>query len=214
VSIAPSSSSNYTGCSQESGFNFNGAISTKNQIAAAGYAYDSAGNLIAAPPTGTAYVYDAENHLISTSGQTYLYDGDGKRVEKATTGTPLVPNKLYWYGTDNSPVIETDANGNELYRYFRFGGLLVAREGGTTGSTTMASTPSAASAGSMPPTTLGPTTPSIGTSPTTTPSAPNACSSPTPTTTANSPAKNATPNPATTTSAPASTPPNSAASCP
>jgi hypothetical protein len=136
LSIGPSSSSNYTGCSQESGFNFTGAISTKNQVAATGYAYDSAGNLIAAPSTGTTNTYDAENHLISTGGQTYLYDAvcasrmtlrdsDGKRVEKAS-GSPLTANKLYWYGAEDSPIIETDAAGNELYRYFRFGGLLVA----------------------------------------------------------------------------------------
>jgi len=128
VSIAPSSSSNYIGCSQESGFNFNGAISTKNQIVAAGYAYDSAGNLIAAPPTGTAYVYDAENHLTAAAGQTYLYDGDGKRVEKATTGPPLAANKLYWYDQSGNAIYETDPSGNELYRYYRFAGLLVARE--------------------------------------------------------------------------------------
>jgi RHS repeat-associated protein len=54
-------------------------------------------------------------------------DGDGKRVEKAS-GSPLTANKFYWYGTDSDPVLESDASGNELYRYFRFQGLLVARE--------------------------------------------------------------------------------------
>jgi RHS repeat-associated protein len=74
---------------------------------------------------GPAY---AENHLIATAGQTYLYDGDGKRVEKATTGTPLAPNKLYWYDQAGNSIYETSAAGSELYRYYRFGGLLVARE--------------------------------------------------------------------------------------
>src|SRR5579859_5296560 len=74
-----------------------------------------------------AFTFDAENHLTSTAGQTYLYDGDGKRVEKAS-GSPLTANKLYWYGTEDSPVLETDAAGNELYRYFRFQGLLTTRE--------------------------------------------------------------------------------------
>ncbi len=118
-------SSAYTGCTQE---NLSLSISAKNQVM--GDTYDSAGNLILAQPGNVQYTYDAENHLISTAGQTYLYDGDGKRVEKATNGTPLVPNKLYWYGTDSSPVIETDAAGNELYRYFRFSGMLFAREEG------------------------------------------------------------------------------------
>ena len=116
-------SSAYTGCTQES---LSIAVNAKNQII--GSTYDSAGNMIIAQPGNVQYTYDAENHLTATAGQAYLYDGDGKREEKATTGTPLVPNKLYWYGTDNSPVIETDAAGNELYRYFRFSGLLVARE--------------------------------------------------------------------------------------
>jgi RHS repeat-associated protein len=105
-------------------------MSRKNKIARAtrpGYQYDSAGNLIAAPPTGTAYTFDAENHLISTGGQSYLYDGDGKRVEKAS-GSPLTANKLYWYGTDRNPVIETNAAGNEIDRYFYFAGKLVVRE--------------------------------------------------------------------------------------
>ncbi len=83
LAIAPSSSPSYTGCVQESGFNFTGSINTKNQIAASGYAYDAAGNLIAAPPTGTTYTYDAENHLVSTAGVTYTYDGDGRRVTKS-----------------------------------------------------------------------------------------------------------------------------------
>jgi len=65
--------------------------------------------------------------MVSTGGQTYLYDGDGKRVEKAS-GSPLVANKLDWYGTDSNPVIETDANGNEFFRYFYFDGQLVTRE--------------------------------------------------------------------------------------
>ena len=64
---------------------------------------------------------------MTAGGQTYLYDGDGKRVEKAS-GSPPVASKLYWYGTEDSPVLETDAAGNELYRYFRFQGLLTTRE--------------------------------------------------------------------------------------
>ena len=127
VSIAPSSSSQYTGCSQESGFNFTGAIGANNRITASGYGYDSAGNLIAAPPTGTTYSYDAENHLTSAGGMTYVYDGDGKRVEKAS-GSPLVANKIYWYGSNTAPLIETDGAGNFQYAYFYFNGILVGRQ--------------------------------------------------------------------------------------
>jgi len=116
-------SSAYTGCTQES---LSIAVNAKNQII--GSTYDSAGNLIIAQPSNVQYTYDAENHLISAAGQTYLYDGDGKRVEKAATGPPLTANKLYWYDQGGNAIYETNAAGNELYRYFRFGGLLVARE--------------------------------------------------------------------------------------
>jgi hypothetical protein len=179
-------------------------VNTNNQII--GNTYDTAGNLYIAQPGNVVYTYDAENHLIATGGQTYLYDGDGKRVEKATPGTPPVPNKLYWYGQDTNVLYETDASGNELYRYFYFAGSSPAKRP-VTGSTTTALMPSAMSGSS---TALA--APAI--SPITTPSAANAPPSLKPTTIANSPPKNATPNPATTTSAPASTPPTWAVSCP
>jgi RHS repeat-associated protein len=117
-------SSLYTGCTQE---NLSVSASAKNQIMS--NTYDSAGNLYTEQPGNMQFTYDAENHLVSAGGKTYLYDGDGKRVEKAS-GSPLVANKLYWYGTQDSPILETDAAGNELYRYFSFAGLLVAREEG------------------------------------------------------------------------------------
>ncbi len=122
VSIIPSSSSLYTGCSQESGFNLTGYIGTNNRILpAAGYTYDSAGNMISAPPTGTNYTYDAENHLLTAGGVTYTYDGDGKRVKKSS-------GKIYWYGTQGAPAIETDLSGNFQYRHIYFNGLHVSRE--------------------------------------------------------------------------------------
>ena len=118
--IAPSSSPSYTGCVQESGFNFNGAISTRNQIAASGYTYDGAGNLITAPPTGTTYAYDAENHLISTGGVTYTYDGDGKRVTKSS-GT------IYSYLPSGEVLMESSlSTGYEQFLYFYFNGQRVA----------------------------------------------------------------------------------------
>ena len=105
---------------QESGFNFTGAINTRNQIAAAGYAYDAAGNLIAEPPTGTAFTYDAENHLLSAGGVNYTYDGDGKRLTKSN-GT------VYWYGMNPDPLIESDFSLNSKYTYVFFNGQRIAR---------------------------------------------------------------------------------------
>lgn len=123
LSISPSSSSSYIGCSQESGFNFTGAIGANNRIVASGYQYDSAGNLTAAPPTGTTYTFDAENHLISTAGVNYTYDGDGKRVTKSN-GT------IYWYGMNSEPLIESDFSLNLKYSYIFFGGRRIARSSG------------------------------------------------------------------------------------
>jgi ribosomal protein S30 len=60
------------------------------------------------------YVYDAENRLIWTSGDRYVYDGDGKRVEKcaAATSTTACPTSgpnstLYWRGMGSDTQEET-----------------------------------------------------------------------------------------------------------
>ena len=108
---------NYVGCTQESGFNYTGAIATNNRLAVSGFSYDSAGNTTASP--GFTYVYDAENHLITTAGVTYAYDGDGRRVSKSTS-------KLYWYGSGGEILSETDAAGNTTAEYVFFGGKRIA----------------------------------------------------------------------------------------
>jgi len=122
------SSTAYTGCTQEAPSN---TVNTKNQLV--GYCYDAAGNLTlnATCPTGTftpAYTYDAENRLTATAGMTYVYDGDGKRVEKAANGTPT---KIYWYGTSSDALDETDAVGNTnnsaFNEYIFFNGQRIAR---------------------------------------------------------------------------------------
>jgi len=123
--------STYIGCLQESGLAV--TASTKNQLV--GDCYDSAGNLVlnATCPGGAftpTYNYDAENHLVSTAGVTYAYDGDGKRVWKAPSATPTQPNKLYWYGMGNDALDETDGSGSitniGFKEYFFFGGRRIA----------------------------------------------------------------------------------------
>src|SRR5271165_761374 len=115
---------NYVGCTQESGFNYTGAIGTNNRITETGFTYDAAGNIIASPGPST-YVYDAENHLTSAStpagSATYTYDGDGKRVMKSS-GT------IYWYGTSSDAIMESDLSANLQYEYFFFNGQRVGRE--------------------------------------------------------------------------------------
>jgi RHS repeat-associated protein len=80
-----------------------------------------------------SYVYDAENRLIATSGYSYVYDGDGQRVEKCTEGTTPgtcatgATGTLYWRGAGSDPLTETDLSGNVQNTYIFFGGERVAR---------------------------------------------------------------------------------------
>jgi RHS repeat-associated protein len=102
---------------------FSQTASAQNQLS--GFGYDAAGNVIS---NGSAsYLYDAENRL-STFGGTYsyIYDGDGKRVEKCsnsncTTGT------MYWTGVGSDTLLETDMTGTGTGEYIFFDGRRVAR---------------------------------------------------------------------------------------
>lgn len=93
-------------------------MSAQNQSVGSGISYDSAGNLKAEP--GKTYTYDAENRMTVTAGVTYTYDGDGKRLKKSN-------GKLYWYGTDDNPLLVTDAAGNNPDEYIFFEGKRIAR---------------------------------------------------------------------------------------
>ena len=120
IQINPASSA-YFGCTQES-LNQSLGTLTNNQIS--GWCYDASGNLLAETtcPTGPpyAYMYDAENHLTSTAGVTYAYDGDGKRVQKSS-------GMLYWYGMGADPLDETNSAGTMTDEYIFFGGKRIAR---------------------------------------------------------------------------------------
>jgi RHS repeat-associated protein len=121
------------GCSEPLPLNL--SVSNLNRIVSntvagqvSNYCYDSPGNLIFITASGAScptsgpyqYVYDAENHLTSTAGVNYSYDGDGKRVMKSS-------GKLYWYGTSSDPLDETDASGNLTDEYIFFNGERIAR---------------------------------------------------------------------------------------
>jgi RHS repeat-associated protein len=102
---------------------------TNNQLS--GFGYDYAGNMIS---NGSAsYVYDDENRLIATAGDSYIYDGDGQRVEKCSEGTTpgtcatSATGTLYWRGSGNAVLSETDLSGNVLNTYILFNGKRVAR---------------------------------------------------------------------------------------
>ncbi len=100
--------------------NANTTPTVKNQLT--GFGYNAAGNL----NQNGAAIYDAENRIISTVGYTYIYDGDGRRVEKCITpnsqnpascaGAPAANGTLYWL--DNSlEGLESDLgqNWSEIY---------------------------------------------------------------------------------------------------
>jgi len=125
---------NYTGCIQESGLSLAGYINSQNQITLSGFAYDAAGNVTSTPnPGGLSLLYDGESRLCSvsgtscTSGTAYLYDGDGKRVEKTYGGAAY---QLYWYGLSSDPLSDTDGSGNIADEYIFFNGKRIARRVG------------------------------------------------------------------------------------
>ena len=112
---------------------------TSNRLAA--FVYDAAGNLI--QNGTTTYTYDAENRLISTNANgsySYLYDGDGKRVEKCTpegttagTCSSGATGTLYWRAIGGSATLsETDLTGAVLNNYIFFDGKRVARRDSST----------------------------------------------------------------------------------
>jgi RHS repeat-associated protein len=122
--------SQYTGCNQESSFSVTASV--QNQLPISGNTYDSAGNLgvgmVGGIPYTYTYTYNAENQMTSVTGlsttTSYLYDGEGKRVEK--TGS-----KIYSYGPEGSVLDETDATGSftnaNFSEYIYFGGKRIAR---------------------------------------------------------------------------------------
>ncbi|MEN3325328.1 MAG: hypothetical protein V7638_135 [Acidobacteriota bacterium] len=98
----------------------NPAISdVNNRISAAGYRYDSAGNLECDPehPCGSSspfppyYEYDAENRLQTAlggpanGGSTYFYDGDGRRVKKVVGGAN-VQTTIFVYNAAGQMIAE------------------------------------------------------------------------------------------------------------
>jgi RHS repeat-associated protein len=112
-SIAATTNSNYTGCTQESGF----ATTADGNNHLPAFSYDSSGNT---QNDGTvAYTWDAESQLKSAGGVNYAYEGSGRRVSKSN-------GKLYWYGSGGNILAETDASGNTTAEYIFFGGKRVA----------------------------------------------------------------------------------------
>ena len=112
-SIAATTNSNYTGCTQEPGFTT--TADGNNHFPS--FSYDSSGNT--QNDAVFTYSWHAESQLKSGGGVTYTYDGHGRRVAK-------VGSKLYWYGSGGDILAETDASGNTTAEYIFFGGKRIA----------------------------------------------------------------------------------------
>jgi RHS repeat-associated protein len=97
-----------------------GAASNANQLP--GFTYDggtpTVGNITF--DGSNNYTYDSENRIATVSGVTYLYDGDGNRVQKSN-------GESYWGGLNGEPLLETDNSGNATNEYVYFNGRQIAR---------------------------------------------------------------------------------------
>ena len=96
------------------GENLNMPADTNNHLS--GLTYDAAGNV---KNDGSAYVYDAENRIITAGTVSYTYDAYGRRVQKST-------GINYWYGIGGQIMAETDSSGNWT-NYIFFAGQRLAR---------------------------------------------------------------------------------------
>lgn len=105
--------SNYSGCSE---FQVSAYADGNNHLY--GFSYDASGNTLA--DGNYIYTWNGASEMATAGGMTYSYDGDGRRASK-------VGNKLYWYGSGDEILAETDTSGNVLNEYVFFGGKRVAQ---------------------------------------------------------------------------------------
>jgi YD repeat-containing protein len=103
----------YNGCTES----IPGSVTADGNNHISAFSYDVAGNT--QNDGAFAYVWNGESQLKSAAGVNYLYDGDGRRVEK-------VGSKIYWYGAGGEILAETDASGGVINEYIYFGGRRVA----------------------------------------------------------------------------------------
>lgn len=112
-SIAATTNSAYTGCSQESGFSQ--TATSANRLPS--FSYDLSGN--ASSDGVNAYTWDGESQLKTAAGMTYTYDVEGRRVAKSS-------GKTYVYGLSGEILAEVDASGHTTAEYIFFGGKRIA----------------------------------------------------------------------------------------
>lgn len=110
----------------------NAPATTKNQIS--GYCYDLAGNMLGATacpslPYSPTYTYDAENRMTTGGGCTFVYDGDGNRVQKLGCAT------MYYFLDLGGNMLEEAPFGTPSREYIFFNGQRIARRDVSTPNT-------------------------------------------------------------------------------
>jgi len=95
-----------------------------------GMTYDATGNLTN-DGAGNTYTFDDENRLTGIPGWTYVYDGNGKRVEKCSSCSTSSGGTLYWYGAGSDSLVESNLAGTLTNEYIFFNGRRIARRDNT-----------------------------------------------------------------------------------
>ena len=93
------------------------SVNADNHITNTGFSYDTDGDATA--DGQYTYTYNADTQITSANGVTYMYDGNGLRVEKSS-GT------LYWRSGTGQVLEETDTSGNMQRDYIFFAGRRIA----------------------------------------------------------------------------------------
>jgi len=107
----------------QTNLSLNSSNPSSNQIS--GWSYDAAGNTLNTGAGTESYTWNAEERMATVASSlygddTYVYDGDGERVEKAS-------GKLYWRGAGGEVLAESDLGGNITAEYVFFDGERLAR---------------------------------------------------------------------------------------
>jgi len=107
----------------QTNLSLNSSNPSSNQIS--GWSYDAAGNTLNTGAGTESYTWNAEERMATVASSlygddTYVYDGDGERVKKAS-------GKVYWHGAGGEVLAESDLGGNVTAEYVFFDGERLAR---------------------------------------------------------------------------------------
>ncbi|HXM09215.1 MAG TPA: RHS repeat-associated core domain-containing protein, partial [Terriglobales bacterium] len=106
------------------------SMTANNQFV--GMTYDASGNLIN-NGGGDTYTFNDENRLTATAGYTYVYDGDGQRVEKCSNSS-CTAGTMYWRMTGGDTLSESSLTGSITEEYIFLNGKRIARRDNSGGA--------------------------------------------------------------------------------